>query len=77
MPLFEYECCDCGRAFEAFVTADRAPGCPGCGSARLTKLISPPGMVGSAQPGLRADRDVPRGGCGAGGNACACRARLD
>ena len=75
MPLFEYECRDCGRAFESFVTADRQPSCPGCGGASLAKLLSSPGMVGSGGT-RRAEAGPPSGGCGMGGDACACRAGL-
>ena len=35
MPIFEYSCKDCGKQFEAFVTADRTPSCPGCQSEKL------------------------------------------
>lgn len=76
MPLFEYECRDCGRAFEAFVTAARQPACPGCGSASLAKLLSRPGMVGAAESTRQADSGPPVGGCGMGGAACACRAGM-
>lgn len=48
MPLYEYQCQDCSRGFEAFVTAERKPACPGCGSAKLARLLSSPGMVGAA-----------------------------
>jgi len=48
MPLFEYECRDCGKPFETFVTADREPHCPACQGQNLAKQLSSPGMVGSA-----------------------------
>jgi putative FmdB family regulatory protein len=74
MPLFEYECRDCGRTFEAFVTADRTAGCPACQGTNLTKLLSSPGMVGRSGDS-RSARSLPMsGGCGAGGEGCACRA---
>jgi putative FmdB family regulatory protein len=72
MTIFEYACKDCGRLFEAFVTANRTPSCPGCQSEKLTKLLSSPGMVGAGTP--RAASSTPSfGGCGAGGDSCACR----
>jgi putative FmdB family regulatory protein len=46
MPLFEYECRDCGKPFEAFVTADRVATCPSCEGTNLRKLLSRLGMVG-------------------------------
>jgi putative FmdB family regulatory protein len=69
MPLFEYECQDCNRSFEAFVTKDRAPACPGCHGTSLRKLLSSPGMVGAA--GRSETEAFPA--CGAQGGACACR----
>ena len=63
MPLFEYECRGCGRQFEAFVTAERVPVCPACEGDDLTKLLSSPGMVGTAGP----DRER--------GNPCVSRTR--
>lgn len=71
MPLFEYQCRDCGRTFEAFVTAERTAGCPDCQGSNLIKLLSSPGMVG-ASSGRSAE---PFAGCGAGGDGCACRMR--
>ena len=68
MPLFEYACRGCGRHFEAFVTADRAAACPSCEGTDLQKLLSSPGMVGSAAP-----RETEAfGGCRAQGGHCAC-----
>jgi putative FmdB family regulatory protein len=72
MPLFEYSCEDCGREFEAFVTAQRMPACPACKGERLAKHLSSPGMVGASAP-RSASAPQPSGGCGAGGAGCACR----
>ena len=65
MPLFEYLCQDCRRQFEAFVTKDRTPECPSCHGTELRKLLSSPGMVGTAAP--RETESFPS--CGAG---CGC-----
>ncbi len=43
MPLYEYECRDCGRRFEKLVSfreAKSAQECPGCGSRSARKLMS-------------------------------------
>jgi putative FmdB family regulatory protein len=48
MPIFEYACKDCGRQFEMFVTANRTAACPACQGVNLGKLLSTPGMVGTA-----------------------------
>ena len=72
MPIFEYQCDDCEREFEAFVTAERAAACPACHGANLTKRLSSPGMVGAGNGASRATAPMPAG-CGAGGAHCACR----
>ncbi len=62
MPIFEYVCRDCGRAFEAIVNGSRAARCPGCQSESLEKQLS----VFAVSVGT-STRDVPvphAGGCG-------------
>jgi putative FmdB family regulatory protein len=65
MPIFEYECRDCGATFERLVTT--AAGevvCRDCASPRVDKLLSvfavagPSRLATSAEPG-------PCGACGA------------
>ena len=73
MPLFEYQCRDCGQAFESFVTGERKAACPGCLGANLAKRLSRPGLVGASEPASRS-AEPSFGGCGAGGASCACRA---
>jgi putative FmdB family regulatory protein len=54
MPLFEYQCKDCGARFEALVIGSRTPdGCPRCGSAGIEKQFSTFGLgaSGSSSPG--------------------------
>jgi len=41
MPLFEYDCEECGHRFEALVfRPDEEVECPKCGSTRARKLLS-------------------------------------
>ena len=42
MPVYEYECQQCGRVAEIFLrsTEDQAVCCPGCGSKSMEKLVS-------------------------------------
>jgi len=47
MPLFEYQCRECGKRFEAFVTVSHRPVCPSCKSENLEKLISIFGVGGA------------------------------
>jgi putative FmdB family regulatory protein len=72
MPLFEYECRDCGKPFEAFVTAERTPSCPACQGVNLERLLSSPGMVGvgNGRSTGSAPSDVPM--CAARGGRCGC-----
>jgi putative FmdB family regulatory protein len=62
MPIYEFECEECGTRFEELVAAGRAAPCPACGSERTRRLysaVSPPGR----QPrgaGARADESRRR-----------------
>lgn len=64
MPLFEYVCRECQRSFEAFVTADRQPSCPGCQSRSLEKQLS----VFAVSTSGKSATAVPAGGCGTCGD---------
>jgi putative FmdB family regulatory protein len=63
MPIYEFECEECGARFEELVAVDAATlACPECGSARTRRLlsgVSPPGR----QPrgaGVRSDESRRR-----------------
>lgn len=71
MPLFEYECRDCGRPFEAFVTAERIPECPSCHGQNLAKQLSSPGMVGVSSACSESCAMPSRQTCGGGTCGCA------
>jgi putative FmdB family regulatory protein len=72
MPLFEFQCRDCQTPFEAFVTSERTPACPACGSQELLKLLSRLGMVGTSASQAEAICDAPASMCGAQGGRCGC-----
>ncbi|MBX7218547.1 MAG: zinc ribbon domain-containing protein [Blastocatellia bacterium] len=40
MPIYEYDCSDCGRHFEALVFGERQPECPSCSGKNLTQTLS-------------------------------------
>jgi putative FmdB family regulatory protein len=40
VPIFDYECGDCGQRFEAIVLPGAPPACPACHSVNLNKLVS-------------------------------------
>jgi len=46
MPIYEYECVDCGHRLEAIQKVSDAPlnDCPSCGKAGLKRLISAAGF---------------------------------
>jgi putative FmdB family regulatory protein len=41
MPIFEYQCGDCGSRFELLVRADTRIACPDCDSGNVVKRFSP------------------------------------
>jgi putative FmdB family regulatory protein len=46
MPIYEFECEECGARFEELMASGGAAACPGCGSDRTRRLLSsvaPPG----------------------------------
>lgn len=46
MPIYEFECEECGTPFEELVATGAAVPCPACGSERTRRLyssVSPPG----------------------------------
>jgi putative FmdB family regulatory protein len=40
MPLYEYECRQCGHSFEALVRGSALPACPSCQGTDLERLLS-------------------------------------
>ena len=47
MPLYEYECDNCGNHFEKIQSVHDAPirQCPQCASDRVRKIFSPAGII--------------------------------
>ena len=41
MPIYEFECEECGRRFEELLGAGGTAPCPDCGSERVRRLVSP------------------------------------
>lgn len=42
MPLYDYQCRNCGQQFETLVRTGTTPVCPHCGGADLDKQVSAP-----------------------------------
>ncbi len=59
MPIYEYVCEDCGRAFEKLATvAEQAvPACPTCGSPRTKKKVS--GFISRSNASGIGDKTAP------------------
>ena len=53
MPLYEYECRDCGQEFEELVSinSEETPPCPECGSTHVEKQMSLFGRAGGKGEG--------------------------
>lgn len=69
MPIYEFRCRACGRAFERLVHGPQAVTCPDCASADVTRLLSLFGVRSGAGPVA----SVAGGGCGCGRGGCGCR----
>src|SRR5207237_6625871 len=62
MPIFEYVCKDCSRAFEAIVQGAMKAKCPACHSVRLDKKLSVFAVAGSPQTETGAEQGARGGG---------------
>jgi putative FmdB family regulatory protein len=63
MPIYEFECEECGAAFEELVAASAAAvACPECGSERTRRLMSAVSPPGRQPRGARVRSDESRRG---------------
>jgi putative FmdB family regulatory protein len=54
MPIYEFECEECGSRFEELVSGGRVDlACPRCGSRRILRLISPVSPPGRQPRGAK------------------------
>lgn len=75
MPIYEYECPDCGSRFDRRAAMqDPYPACPSCGAAKVRRLISSFAATGGGSASSAPAAGAPSGG-GCCGGACACGAR--
>lgn len=70
MPIYEFECEECGSHFEELVRSGRgSPACPTCGSGKTRRLLSPVSPPGRQPRGAgirsgesrRREREAARG----------------
>ena len=65
MPIFEYQCRECGAKFERIVHGGKdAASCRECGSKRVDQLLSVFAVVGASGSAAAAEPG-PCGACGA------------
>jgi len=68
MPIYEYQCEGCSHDFELLLRNGDSPGCPQCGSTRLTRRLSIPAAHSSDSSLPIAGPSLPppcgMGGCG-------------
>jgi putative FmdB family regulatory protein len=70
MPLFEYQCEDCGKEFEKIVPRHDSPAeCPKCSSIRVEKQLSVFAVSGSDPSSKSSDSFDAAPGCGRCGAA--------
>ena len=67
MPLYEYECCSCGKEFEELVrNAEERVECPKCGKSKVVRKLS--------KFAFKCEGGSMRTTAGGGGSACStCR----
>jgi putative FmdB family regulatory protein len=57
MPLYDYHCAACDKAFELLVRSADVPACPSCGTQDIQRLVSgvaPPGKAKGTARAMRA-----------------------
>jgi len=74
MPVFDYQCSECGKTYDVFHKVREIVEeivCPQCGSGNHRKLMSAPMVAVGASSGKTAGSTVDSAGsCRCGGGAC-------
>jgi putative FmdB family regulatory protein len=60
MPIYEFECEECGVRFEELVAADGSAACPSCGAKRVRRLLSTVSPSGRQPRGAAVRSDESR-----------------
>jgi putative FmdB family regulatory protein len=69
MPVYEYQCSDCGRQFDIIATlaekeAGLCPKCPKCGRARVSQVFSRFTLLTGSKSGESSGEDLDMSGGG-------------
>ena len=64
MPIFEYQCEDCGAEFELLVRSDTRLACPTCESTHLEKQLSVFAVRAPSSSSAQSDAPGACGRCG-------------
>jgi len=69
MPMYEFECAQCGARFEELMdaSAETSPECPGCGASSAKRLMSAGSVRPHGVPKGRGGFEPPACSSGAGG----------
>lgn len=71
MPIYEYECKDCGKNFEYLVFGSEKPDCPACKSKKINKLMSASTFFSKSRSGMTESSSAAGSSCsGCASTAC-------
>ena len=71
MPIYEYHCEECGKNFECLIIGSDKPGCTGCSSQKVTKLMSACGFVSKGGGGETVSSSAGSSCSGCSAGSCA------
>jgi putative FmdB family regulatory protein len=71
MPIYEYQCQDCGKNFEYLVIGKPEPECTACHSKKVCRLMSTCGFLSKGSGGETVKSSAATSSCG-GCNASSC-----
>jgi len=73
MPIYEYQCGDCGKEFEYLVlSSSQVPDCPACESKQINKLMSASTFFSKSKSGLTESSSASASSC-SGCAATSCK----
>ena len=71
MPIYEYECEECGEQFECLIFGDDVPECCCCNSKKVNRMMSACGFVSKGSGGETVSQSAGASACsGCAGTSC-------